>query len=92
MPGPDWVNAVCARLPWTGLLHRPIQVADRVPCPWLIQIDDNSVAPTASAVTAALRAGARAAVRCYDLSLDPWSHLVRLGWACARTSAVERAG
>lgn len=66
--GPDWVNAVCARLAVTGLLHRPIRGADRVPCPWLVQIcDRDTVAPTTSAVTAARRAGAQAVVRHYDL-------------------------
>ena len=66
--GPDWVNAVCARLAVTGLLHRPVRVADRVPCPWLVQIcDRDTVAPTASAVAAVRRAGSRAVVRHYDL-------------------------
>jgi fermentation-respiration switch protein FrsA (DUF1100 family) len=66
--GPDWVNAVCARLAVTGLLHRPIRLADRVPCPWLVQIcDRDTVAPTTSAVTAARRAGTRAVVHHYDL-------------------------
>ena len=66
--GPDWVNAVCARIAVTGVSYRPIRVADRVPCPWLVQIcDRDTVAPTASAVAAARRAGTRAVVRHYDL-------------------------
>jgi uncharacterized protein len=66
--GPDWVNEVCARLAVTGLNHRPIRVADRLPCPWLIQIcDRDTVAPTTSAVNAARRAGSRAVTRHYNL-------------------------
>ena len=51
-----------------GAFHRPVRVADRLPCPWLVQIcDRDTVAPTASAVAAARRAGSRAVVRHYDL-------------------------
>lgn len=68
MAGPDWVNEVCARLAVTGLNHRHTRVADRLPCPWLIQIcDRDTVAPTTSAVNAARRAGSRAVTRHYNL-------------------------
>lgn len=66
--GADWVNAVCARLALTVPRHRPIAMADRVPCPWLVQIcDHDTVAPTASTEAAARRAGPNATVRHYDL-------------------------
>ena len=66
--GPDWSNAVCARIAVLITRHRPIRVADRLPCPWLVQIcDRDTVAPTASAMSAARRAGTRAVVRHYDL-------------------------
>jgi hypothetical protein len=66
--GPDWVNAVCARLALTVPRYRPVSMADRVPCPWLVQIcQRDTVAPTSSAEKAARLAGARATVRRYDI-------------------------
>ena len=66
--GPDWVNAACARLALTVPRYRPVSMAGRVPCPWLIQIcQRDTVAPTSSAEKAARRAGARATVRRYDI-------------------------
>ena len=66
--GPDWVNAVCARLALAVPRHRPVTLADRVPCPWLVQIcQRDTVAPTSSAERAARRAGRRATVRRYDI-------------------------
>jgi hypothetical protein len=65
--GPDWENAVCARVALAVLRFRPVRQADRVPCPWLVQIcQRDTVAPTSSAERAARRAGARATVRRYD--------------------------
>jgi len=66
--GPDWVNAVCARLALTVPRYRPLRAAGRVPCPWLVQIcQRDTVAPTSSAEKAARLAGARATVRRYDI-------------------------
>lgn len=65
--GPDWENAVCARVALAVLRFRPVRQADRVPCPWLVQICRNdTVAPISSAERAARRAGPRATVRHYD--------------------------
>jgi uncharacterized protein len=66
--GPDWVNAVCARLALAVPRHRPVTMAGRVPCPWLVQIcQRDTVAPTSSAENAVRRAGTRAIVRRYDI-------------------------
>jgi pimeloyl-ACP methyl ester carboxylesterase len=65
--GPDWQNAVCARVALAVLRYRPVRLADRVPGPWLIQIcQRDTVAPISSAERAARRAGSRATVRHYD--------------------------
>jgi uncharacterized protein len=65
--GPDWENAVCARVALAVLRFRPVRQADRVPCPWLVQICRNdTVAPVSSAERAARRAGRQATVRHYD--------------------------
>lgn len=65
--GPDWRNEVCARVALAVLRYRPVRVADRVPCPWLVQIcQRDTVAPVSSAERAARRAGSRATVRRYD--------------------------
>lgn len=68
LAGPDWQNAVCARVALPVLRHRPVALAHRVPCPWLVQIcSRDTVAPTSSAIRAARRAGDRATVRHYDI-------------------------
>jgi uncharacterized protein len=66
--GSDWRNAVCARSIVLVARHRPVTVADRLPCPWLVQIcDHDSVAPPSAALTAARRAGPRATTRRYPI-------------------------
>ncbi len=60
---PDFDNRVLARIVLEVPTYRPVAFADRVRCPWLIQIcERDSVAPIAPAEEAARRAGARAEV------------------------------
>lgn len=66
--GPTWRNEVPARIMLTAASHRPGLLADRLPCPILIQIADrDSVAPVKAAQDAAWRATGRAELRTYPV-------------------------
>lgn len=66
--GPSWRNEVAARFALTAALYRPGLVADRLPCPMLVQIADrDAVAPPSAAQEAAWRATGRAEVRTYPV-------------------------
>lgn len=66
--GPSWRNEVAARIALLAGRYRPGRMADRLPCPILIQIADrDSVAPPAAAQDAAWRATGRAEVRTYPM-------------------------
>ncbi|HEX7669934.1 MAG TPA: alpha/beta hydrolase [Polyangiaceae bacterium] len=61
-------NAVAARITLALGSYRPGTLADRLPCPVLIQIcEKDSVAPTAAAEAAAKLAGSRAEVKRYPI-------------------------
>jgi dienelactone hydrolase len=65
---PDFVNAIAARIGVVLGLYRPGLVADRLPCPILIQIcEKDTVAPPYAAEAAARRAGSRATVKRYPV-------------------------
>lgn len=63
--GPDWVNAVCARVFVTGSNFRPVRYAARLPCPILIQIGerDRVVSVEAEERFAALAGAMATAIR-----------------------------
>jgi uncharacterized protein len=66
--GPDWVNAVCARVAVTGATFRPVTDVADVRCPLLVQIGDRDVVvPNDAAERAGSLAGERATVRHYPL-------------------------
>ena len=65
---PDFVNAVCANIALSVGLYRPGLLADRLPCPVLIQIcTRDSVAPADAAEAAAARAGDLTTVKRYPI-------------------------
>lgn len=66
--GTTWRNEVPARIMLTAARHRPGLLADKLPCPTLIQIADrDSVAPVKAAQDAAWRATGRAELRTYPV-------------------------
>jgi pimeloyl-ACP methyl ester carboxylesterase len=66
--GPDFENAVCARMALTVPWHRPVRDAARVPCPILVQIcEQDSVAPIDATDRAATLAGSKATVVRYPI-------------------------
>jgi uncharacterized protein len=66
--GPTWRNEVAARIGLSAGLYRPGLLADRLPCPILIQIADrDAVVPVAAAQDAAWRATGRSEVRTYPI-------------------------
>jgi pimeloyl-ACP methyl ester carboxylesterase len=66
--GPSWRNEVAARIALKAAAYRPGLLADRLPCPILVQIADrDSVAPVKAAQDAAWRATGRAEVRTYPI-------------------------
>jgi alpha-beta hydrolase superfamily lysophospholipase len=66
--GPDWVNAVCARIFVTGTTFRPVSYAARLPCPILVQIGERDrVVSVEAEERFAKLAGARATVLRYPL-------------------------
>jgi fermentation-respiration switch protein FrsA (DUF1100 family) len=85
---PTVQNAVTARIGLTLGGYRPGKLADRLPCPVLIQIcDKDTVAPPKAAEAAAALAGARAEVKHY-----PVGHFdVYLGKDFEQSVADQRA-
>jgi uncharacterized protein len=66
--GATWRNEALARVMLTAATHRPGLLADRLPCPILVQIADrDTVAPVKAAQDAAWRATGRAEVRTYPV-------------------------
>ena len=66
--GPTWRNEVLARVMLTAGAHRPGLLADKLPCPILVQIADrDSVAPVKAAQDAVWRATGRAELRTYPV-------------------------
>jgi pimeloyl-ACP methyl ester carboxylesterase len=66
--GPDWINAVGARIFLTGWSFRPVNHAARLPCPLLLQIGEHDcVVPIDAAERAGGLAGAKATVVRYPL-------------------------
>jgi uncharacterized protein len=66
--GSSWRNEVPARFGLTAALYRPGRLADRLPCPILVQIADrDAIAPPAAAMEAAWLATGRAEVRTYPV-------------------------
>ncbi len=64
---PHWRNAIAARYCLTIGTYRPVSVADRVPCPTLLQVClRDSLLPAASAFATATRMGDKAELRRYD--------------------------
>lgn len=57
--GPDWVNSVCASFALGLAFYRPVSLAQRLRCPALMIVADDSVAPASAAVRAAQRIGSR---------------------------------
>lgn len=63
-PGEEWVNEVAGRIALRVGLYRPGRHAERIACPWLVQVaDDDAITPPRPAIAAAARA--------------PWSQLRR---------------
>jgi dienelactone hydrolase len=63
-PDDGWVNAVIARVVLRVGLYSPARVADRIACPWLVQVVENdAVTPAGPTIAAAARA--------------PWAQLLR---------------
>jgi pimeloyl-ACP methyl ester carboxylesterase len=66
--GPTWRNEVLARIMLSAATHRPGLLADKLPCPMLVQIADrDSVAPVKAAQDAVWRATGRAELRTYPV-------------------------
>jgi pimeloyl-ACP methyl ester carboxylesterase len=66
--GPMWRNEAAARIALSAAAYRPGLLADRLPCPILVQIADrDAVAPTKASKDAAWRATGRAEVRTYPI-------------------------
>jgi fermentation-respiration switch protein FrsA (DUF1100 family) len=66
--GPSWRNEVAARIMLTAGGYRPGLVADRLPCPILVQIaDHDAIAPVKGAQDAAWLATGRAEVHTYPI-------------------------
>ncbi|MBX3189207.1 MAG: alpha/beta hydrolase [Labilithrix sp.] len=64
--GPDWVNAVCARIMLTGGTFRPVLHVAKLPCPLLVQIGErDQVVPVDAAERAASLAKEKATVLKY---------------------------
>jgi len=50
-PGDEWVNEVIARVVLRVGLYRPATLAERIACPWLVQVmDDDAVTPAKPSV------------------------------------------
>jgi len=87
--GPSWRNEICGRLMLRAGSYRPGLLADRLPCPMLVQIADrDSVAPVKAAQDAAWRATGRAEVRTYPIEhFDIYT--ARRSSALSRTSCTS---
>lgn len=85
--GPDWINGIAARFALALSFYRPVAYAHGVPCPALIIVAEDSVAPASAAIQTANAIGPRA-----ELVRLAMGHFdLYLGAGFERTSSLQLA-